>query len=197
MCISLLEVDGYTLREGDWKLIVEQPKQKPLRVKRGRRAPDFMAHEMHAHTSQDDGADGGHAGDALERDRPDYEARLASGEPHDVDTSRIGKQRKPESGFDVFANELHGPLSVNNRRAIAAGTYDVGQDILRKWREQGPEEQARFNRRFREGDYAVPDSNGQSFARSNVDGAASDGEEGRVQKRDVDMAEDDGYEDRD
>lgn len=178
-----------------------QPQQKPLRVKRGRRAPDFMAAEgLHTQASQDNNTDNGDddnnnsrthnaeddGKDALERDRLHFEARIASGEPN---ISRIGRQLKPESGFDVFAETLFGPLSVDRRREIAAGVFDVRNDIARKWLAMGQEERAKWNRRFMEGDYDFPESNGKSGERSNVGG--EDGPE------DVEMANNDMDEDRD
>ena len=170
-----------------------------------------MASEgLQTHASQDNNTDDGHldngahhpedegSKDALERDRPQFQARLAAVDPTPrLNTSKIGRQKKPEDGFDVFANELFGPLSVNHRRAIAAGNYDVGREILAKWHSIGPEEQAKFNRRFRNGDFAVPNSNGQSAAKS-TDGTLSDGDNGGEQRReDVDMAEDDVEDERD
>lgn len=163
-----------------------------MRVKRGRRPPGFIDAEGLRQPSQDDNGDDDNTNsrphnpeddgrDALTREH--YEARTA----HDI--GRIGRQLKPESGFDVFAETLFGPLSVDRRREIAAGTFDVRQDILRKWLGLGLDEKAKWNRRFREGDYDVPGENERSGGRSNVGG--------EERREDVEMVDDDMDEDRD
>lgn len=44
-------------------------------------------------------------------------------------------------------------LLVANRQKIKEGTYDVDQDLARKWTNLGSEKQGDYCRRFEEGEY--------------------------------------------
>lgn len=44
-------------------------------------------------------------------------------------------------------------LMVQNREAIAAGTYDVDEDLARKWQGLGFDEHAAYAKRFEAGEY--------------------------------------------
>lgn len=191
----------------------EQPKQKPLRVKRGRRGPDFMAHELsqnpdhnqgHPSQSQDDSFSRSHIdshGDALERDRPELTARHSHPDqqvpPYELDISRIGRNLRPRNGFEVFAQDLFGPMSVNYRREIAKGEFDVRAEIVKRWKETPFEGKVVWDRRYRNGEFNEPvlglDENGQSFPErggGNGDEGKSEGDDGRSpEKLDVEMGD--------
>ena len=182
----------------------EQPKQKPLRVKRGRRGPDFMAHEIsqtpnhnqsHLSQSQDDSFSRSHIdsnGDALERDRPEHTARNTQSDqqvpPYELDISRIGRNLRPRNGFEVFAQDLFGPMSVNYRREIAKGEFDVREQIVKRWKETPFEGKVVWDRRYRNGEFNEPvsgaDENGQTFTeRGGADRGGGNGDDGRRDRK--------------
>lgn len=193
----------------------EQPKQKPLRVKRGRRGPDFMTHELphnsqhnqnHKSQSQDDSFSQSRIdphGDALERDRPEHTARHTHPDqqvpPYELDISSIGRNLKPRNGFEVFAQDLFGPMSVNYRREIAKGEFDVRAEIVKRWRETPFDGKVVWDRRYRNGEFNEPvlgsDENEQSLTErggGNGDEGRSEGDEGRSpEKLDVEMRDED------
>lgn len=194
-------------------MATKQPKQKPLRVKRGRRGPDFMAHEVTQNSnhnqsqpsqSQDDSFSRSHIdahGDALERDRPEHTARHPHPDqqvpPYELDISRIGRNFRPRNGFEVFAQDLFGPMSVNYRREIAKGEFDVRAEIVKRWRETPLEGKVVWDHRYRNGEFNEPvlelDENGKSFNErgdENGDDGRSEADERRSpEKLDVEMEE--------
>jgi len=48
-------------------------------------------------------------------------------------------------------NEVRSVLLVAHRKEIKAGTYDVEQDMARKWQQLGPEGQSPYQKRLEKG----------------------------------------------
>lgn len=87
-------------------------------------------------------------------------------------------------------------LLVANRQKIKEGTYDVDQDLARKWRSLGADGQYDYYRRFTEGDYG--EEAGKKDIKRLAEADDSEGEGGgRGQGQDVEMGEESGEGDRD
>jgi len=80
---------------------------------------------------------------------------------------------------------------VANRQKIKEGTYDIDQDLARKWRSLGPDGQYEYYRRFEEGDFGE-DSEKKDIKKL-AEGEDSEGEGGEAEeKQDVEMGEESG-----
>ena len=94
-------------------------------------------------------------------------------------------------------------MSVNYRREIAKGEFDVRAEIVKRWRDTPFEGKVVWDRRYRNGEFNESvlglDENGQSFAErggGNADAARSEADDGRSpEKLDVEMG--DGEDERD
>lgn len=119
---------------------MSQPKKKPLRSKRGRRAPDFLQDlpEIAAGMSQNE-----------DSAPASFNHSVNGHAPH----SNASAARPPRNAFEVFANSMRSVLLVANRQKAREGEYDVERDMTEKWRNLRPEVQEDYQRRFTDGDY--------------------------------------------
>ncbi|OBT75300.1 hypothetical protein VF21_05620 [Pseudogymnoascus sp. 05NY08] len=134
------------------------PKEKPLRTKRGRRAPDFLQDQPDAASGLSHGngsRQASFAGSANGRSasNPSNTAAAGASITRSSQANGTSAPRQPRSGFDVFVKSMRSVLLVANRQKIKEGTYDVDQDLARKWTNLGSEKQGDYCRRFEEGEY--------------------------------------------
>lgn len=135
----------------------KQPKEKPLRTKRGRRAPDYLqglpdtaAGLSHGDESRQPSFNDSVNGNS--NSAPMNPSRAGPSTSRTPQANGTQPPRNPCNGFDVFVNSMRSVLLVANRRKIKEGTYDVDQDLARKWRDLG-EGQNVYYRRFEDGEF--------------------------------------------
>ncbi|KFY46211.1 hypothetical protein V495_02603 [Pseudogymnoascus sp. VKM F-4514 (FW-929)] len=132
------------------------PKEKPLRTKRGRRAPDFLQDQPEAASGLSHGngsRQASFAGSANGRSASNPSNAAAADQSRSSQANGTSAPKQPRSGFDVFVKSMRSVLLVANRQKIKEGTYDVDQDLARKWTNLGAKKQGDYCRRLEEGEY--------------------------------------------
>ncbi|KFY47232.1 hypothetical protein V494_00096 [Pseudogymnoascus sp. VKM F-4513 (FW-928)] len=177
------------------------PKEKPLRTKRGRRAPDFLQDQpdaasglSHANGSRQ-ASFAGSANGGRSTSNPSASAAAGASTTRSSQANGTSAPRQPRSAFDVFVKSMRSVLLVANRQKIKEGTYDVDQDLARKWTNLGADKQDDYRRRFEEGEYEGWEEVESRDKKRLTEGAGeeSDGEAAaEAEAEDVEMGEESG-----
>ncbi|TAQ88355.1 hypothetical protein B7494_g3305 [Chlorociboria aeruginascens] len=137
------------------------PKEKPLRTKRGHRKPSFLNTLGDSRASSAFVQQGpvtlSPSSDAFSHTHPEsnlpYQAAQSSKRPlpsstngHSVPVST--PPRKPRNAFDLYCNDTRSVMMVQNRQAMAEGTFDIERALAIGWRDLAPEAAEEFHRRF-------------------------------------------------
>jgi hypothetical protein len=151
--------------------LLEQPKEKPLRTKRGHRKPDFLT------TDIGDGRPGtafiqqgpvtlSPSSDAFSHTHPDPSQSLRNSTPQaqvskrqlpsngthvtpiSNSTSTPSQPRRPKNAFDLYCNETRPVLASEHRKEIAEGTYNVEQVLATGWSGLDATSKADFSQRY-------------------------------------------------
>ncbi|OBT62204.1 hypothetical protein VE03_08052 [Pseudogymnoascus sp. 23342-1-I1] len=175
------------------------PKEKPLRTKRGRRAPDFLQDQPDAASGLSHGngsrqaSFAGSANGGRSTSNPSNAAAAGASTTRSSQANGTSAPRQPRSGFDVFVRSMRSVLLVANRQKIKEGTYDVDQDLARKWTNLGADKQNDYCRRFEEGEYEGWEEAESRDKRKLAGGDDSDGEaDVAAEAEDVEMGEESG-----
>ncbi|KAH8672059.1 putative HMG box-containing protein C10F6.08c [Tricladium varicosporioides] len=142
------------------------PKEKPLRTKRGHRKPSFLNNlgEASAGTAfiQQGPITLSPSSDAFSHTHPDPNVRnstpqaqgkrllpsTSNGPAPAASTSVGAPPKKPKSAFDIYCNDMRSILAVQNRKAIADGTFDMDAALARTWQNLADEQRDEFVQRF-------------------------------------------------
>lgn len=137
------------------------PKQKPLRIKRGRRAPETstLQYENSMAMSQDDNDTVQNSfNDSMVVDEPQDKSKPAKKHPVlDDSTEQPPRYRlfgdplmQPRNAFEIFAKSARSTLLVRHRKAIRDRTVDINAEIWREWLAMPPEMKAIYEKDVKE-----------------------------------------------
>ncbi len=194
-----------------------QPKQKPLRVKRGRRGPDFLAQNgLENQMSQDDREErdnGASFNDSMNESmqRPEPEPRSTQPSqspgkrqqeyPNSSSADRPPVNPRPRGagavdyhpgGYELFDAEMRSVLLVKNRREARDGKYDVDKDLTVKWNILDEGKKAEYRRRAQNGEEPAALTHSQIPGHNGADEEMTEPAGDMEESEDVQM--DDGYE---
>lgn len=139
--------------------IDSQPKEKPLRTKRGHRKPSFLTNLEAEGASyvQGPGGPATHSpsgSDAFSHTHPDA-ARVVTNTNRQLSNPSNGHLPvtqsatvKPKSGFDIYCRDLRDVLIVQNRKALNEGTWDPDRALAQGWRDLDEAQRGEFQRRY-------------------------------------------------
>lgn len=177
---------------------ITQPKEKPLRTKRGHRKPSFLTNldSGRAFISQGPGGPvtlSPSGSDAFSHTHPESHT-LPSGPPkRQLPSNGIGGATlppahsatpppgKPKSAFDLYCQEMRSVLIVDNRKAMQEGTWDPDRALAQGWQNMNEGQRAAFQARYenlKNGEKEV--GNGSRAADEDVE--MGDGDETEVEK---------------
>lgn len=175
-----------------------QPKEKPLRTKRGRRAPDFLQDlpDIAAGLSHGDESRQASFNDSVNghsNSQPLNPSAPGPSTSRPPPTNGTPAPRPPRNGFDIFVNSMRSVLLVANRQKIKEGSYDIDQDLARKWRSLGHDGQNVYYRRFEEGDFDGWEDAERRDKRKLAEGDETEGDgDVAAEAEDVEMGEESG-----
>ncbi|KAK2624717.1 hypothetical protein QTJ16_005910 [Diplocarpon rosae] len=148
-------------------LLFPQPKEKPLRTKRGHRKPDFLLAELPGSTFIQQGPGTiSPSSDAFSHNHPELfrnmtpQSQTAPKRPFPSNGTYIAaapssipavaQSRHPRNAFDLFCNETR-PLIVGEIRSeTLESTSDVEAALLREWSNLDPDKKEIFHHRYDE-----------------------------------------------
>ena len=138
-----------------------QPKEKPLRTKRGHRKPSFLTNlEGPSFASQGPGgaATLSPSGSDAFRTQPDASnartstanRQLSSISNGDVANTHVDTPppAKPRNAFDIYCRDLRDILILQNREAFNEGTWHPDQALAFGWRNMDDAQRASFQIRY-------------------------------------------------
>jgi non-histone protein 10 len=177
----------YHIRDNDHTENHTQPKEKPLRTKRGHRKPDFLANinaEGRNNTTagfiQGQSSQGGQAmtvspsnSDAFSHTQgpaPRQLAAATNGTKTGGLASSDPQGKRPRNPFELFVAE--------QRVAIKGTTLEVDKELAIRWQEMGQEGQTPYFHRFQTGDFGFEGQRADSGAAKAGDEDVEMGEEG-------------------
>ena len=162
-----------------------QPKEKPLRTKRGHRKPSFLTNvdSGRAFISQGPGGPvtlSPSGSDAFSHTHP---------EPHPAAKRQLptnghsGHSANPpsksiKSAFDLYCRDMRDVLIVQHRKEFNEGASEPDRALAQGWRDMDEAQQAEFQRRF-EGLKSAGNGNGNG-ERADEDVEMGDGDETEV-----------------
>ncbi|TVY68957.1 hypothetical protein LSUE1_G007372 [Lachnellula suecica] len=155
------------------------PKEKPLRTKRGHRKPSFLTNlgeaasgsafiqqgpntlspssDAFSHTHPDPIRNSTPQSQQIKRLLPTNSNGLAT---NSTPTPASNPQRKLKNGLDLFYSEMRSVVQMNNRKAIADGTINIDESLVRAWQELPDFEKHQYQMRFEamkgKDDVAIP-----------------------------------------
>lgn len=144
-----------------------QPKEKPLRTKRGHRKPSFMnnlaegrlgggfpqqgantlspASETFSHRDASNAPIHGSSQiSSQQRPLPGSNGYRASTGP----SNSPPPPRRPKNAFDLYCNEMRPALMLSKRAEIATGTYDLERALAEGWQGLSSQEKAAVQEKF-------------------------------------------------
>ena len=144
--------------------IALQPKEKPLRTKRGHRKPSFLNNlDAPSLVMQGPGVAATlspSGSDAFSHTHPDSVAPVAhgsnanrqhaiSGNGYSPGTQSDAKpQPNPKSAFEMYCRDMRHVLTDWNRKAFNEGIWDPDQALAQGWQNMGEGERADIQRSF-------------------------------------------------
>lgn len=142
-------------------LIPPQPKEKPLRTKRGHRKPTFLT-DLDSTRGTSAFVQNSQAMTLSPSNSDAFShTQTAAPRPAGATTNGTTKQpaayddtpKKPRNPFELFVNEHRNVLLAANRQLAREGTYDVDKELAIRWQELGSDGQSQYHHRFETGDY--------------------------------------------
>ncbi len=149
-----------------------QPKEKPLRTKRGHRKPAFLT-DLDSNRATSTFVQNNQAV-TLSPSNSDAFSHTQTAAPRPAITATNGTKpsatsetpKKPRTPFELFANENRSVLLGAHTQLSSEGNYDVDKELATKWQEMGNEGRSQYHHRFESGDYGVQASEPRSVSKS-------------------------------
>lgn len=135
-----------------------QPKEKPLRTKRGHRKPSFL-------TNLGDGRAGSAfiqqgpvtlspSSDAFSHTHPENAPPAAATSskggkpPTNGHAGAAQPQKRARSAFEAYCEDQRSVLAIQNRKAIADGTFDLERHLAVSWREMNETDRMKYQKKY-------------------------------------------------
>ncbi|KAK6580242.1 hypothetical protein PZA11_007264 [Diplocarpon coronariae] len=146
-------------------LLSPQPKEKPLRTKRGHRKPDFLLAELPGSTFIQQGPGTiSPSSDAFSHNHPELfrnmtpQSQPASKRSHPSNGTyvaatpssvpAVSQTRRPRNAFDLYCNETRPLIAGDSRSETHDTTSDVEAALARGWNALEPDKKDMFTQRY-------------------------------------------------
>lgn len=184
------------------------PKEKPLRTKRGHRKPSFLTNLADARSGttfipqgpvaispSSDAFSHSNMESTIHASVPPVAAKSATSKRHLAangranPSSRTASPKRVRNAFEVYCSDMRPILTVDNRKAIADGSFDVEKALAVGWQDIDEDQRAAFQRRYEESKKLAEPEKGSEASKTaaGIDGESKPAEEG---DEDVEMADD-------
>lgn len=163
-----------------------QPKEKPLRTKRGHRKPSFLTNVESGRAFISQGPGGPvtlspSGSDAFSHTHPEPHAaakRQLPSNGHPVHSATPPPSKSIKSAFDLYCRDLRDVLIVQHKKEFSEGVWEPDRALAQGWRDMDEAQQGEFQRRF-EGMKSAGNANGNG-GRADEDVEMGDGDETEV-----------------
>jgi non-histone protein 10 len=104
-------------------------------------------------------------------------------------SSRTSSPKRPRNAFEVYCSDMRPVLTVENRKAIADGSFDVEKALAVGWQDIDEDQRLTFQRRFEESKKAAEPEKASEASRTAA-GADRESKPTEEADEDVEMGDD-------